>query len=121
MASIFRYRGKKTWWVSYYLNGNRCRHSLKTTNEKIARRKLKRIEADLETGDLEQRTTTPQQSTGDLELPSITPLEPFLDAFCEYLETARSRKAYKNDLSYLRTFFGPVCEAARCASCARNI
>ena len=75
------------------------RWSLGTTNERIARRKLKKYEYE--------------QSTGDLELPSVTPLEPFLEDFCEYLETARSRKSFKNDISYLRTFFGPACEALK--------
>ena len=97
MASLFR-RGS-VWWIDACSKGKRMRWSLGTTNERIARRKLKKYEYE--------------QSTGDLELPSVTPLEPFLEAFCEYLETARSRKAFKNDISYLRTFFGPACEALK--------
>jgi integrase len=97
MASLYR-RGK-VWWIYACSKGKRLRWSLGTTDERIARRKLKKYEYE--------------QSTGDLELPSVTSLEPFLEAFCEYLETARSRKAFKNDLSYLRTFFGPACEALK--------
>jgi hypothetical protein len=79
--------------------GKRLRSSLGTTDERIARRKLKKHEC--------------QQSAGDLEFPSITPVELLLGAPCEYPETARSRKAYKNDISYLRTLFGPVCQALK--------
>ena len=34
-----------------------------------------------------------------------------LQAFCEHLETTRTRKSHKNDVFYLRTVFGPVCDA----------
>lgn len=97
MATLFR-RGK-TWWIDTGTNGKRLRWSLKTTHERVARRKLKKYEYE--------------QLTGDLELPSLTPIDSFLPSFCEHLETIRSRKAYKNDVSYLRTFFGPVCEALK--------
>ena len=97
MASIFRKPGKKTWWVTYYLDGTRIRYSLRTKDERIARKKLKRLDADLITGDLEPKTHTP--------------IRPFLEAFCTHFATIRSAKAYKNDTSYLRTFFGPVCKA----------
>ena len=97
MAAIFRRPGTECWWVSYYLNGKRVRHSLWTRDERVARRKLKKLEGEL--------------VSGELELASKTPLVPFLAAFCEHLETIRTRKSYKNDLSYLRTVFGPVCVA----------
>ena len=48
--------------------------------------------------------------SGELVGASHTPLVPLLTAFCEHLSTIRTRKSYKNDLSYLRTFFGPVCD-----------
>lgn len=95
MATLFR-RGK-IWWIDAGVAGQRLRWSLDTTDERIARHKLKKYEYE--------------QLTGDLTLPSVTPLAPFLQTFCEHLETARSHKAYKNDVSYLRTFFGPVCDA----------
>ena len=97
MATLFR-RGK-VWWMNAGVAGQRLRWSLDTTDERIARHKLKKFEYE--------------HATGDLTLPSVTPLAPFLQAFCEHLETARSRKAYKNDVSYLRTFFGPVCDALK--------
>ena len=97
MASLFR-RGR-IWWIDAGVAGQRQRWSLGTTNEQIARRKLKKYEYE--------------QSTGELKLPSLTPIEPFLQSFCEHLETTRSSKAYKNDISYLRTFFGPACDALK--------
>lgn len=97
MATLYR-RGK-TWWAYTCSGTKRLRWSLETTDERIARQKLRKIEY--------------QQDTGELELPSHTPIDLFLQAFCEHLETIRSRKAYKNDLSYLRIFFGAVCEALK--------
>jgi integrase len=96
MAAIFQKPGNETWWITYYVNGFRVRHSLRTREERIARLKLKKIEGDL--------------VSGELVGASHTPLVPFLTAFCEHLSTIRTRKSYKNDLSYLRTFFGPVCD-----------
>lgn len=95
MATLYR-RGK-TWWVYTCTRGVRRRWSLRTSDERIAKQKLRKLQYE--------------QASGDLELPSVTPLEPFLQTFCEYLETTRTRKSYKNDLSFLRTVFGPVCRA----------
>ncbi len=97
MASIFRKPGGEIWWATYYHDGKRIRHSLRTRDERVARRKLKKLEGDLVTGELERKTNTP--------------LCPFLEQFCAQLATVRTRKSYKNDVSYLRTFFGPVCDA----------
>ena len=97
MATLYR-RGK-TWWIYTCSGGRRLRWSLETADERIAKRKLRKIQYE--------------QDTGDLELPSATPIDSFLQAFCEHLETIRSRKAYKNDLSYVRIFFGPVCPALK--------
>ena len=97
MASIFRKPGNKTWWATYYHAGKRIRRSLGTTQERLALRKLRKIEGDLVTGELERKTHTP--------------IEPFLEELCEYLATTRTPKSCKNDISYLRTFFGPVCDA----------
>jgi hypothetical protein len=91
MATVFRKPGQETWWVTYYVNGLRVRHSLRTREERIARLKLKKLEGDLVTDELVQA--------------SHTPLVPFLTAFCEHLSTIRTRKSYKNDLSYLRTVY----------------
>ena len=97
MASIFRKPGGEIWWATYYHDGKRIRHSLRTRDERVARRKLKKLEGELVTGELERKTTTP--------------LCPLLEQFCAQLATVRTGKSYKNDVSYLRTFFGPVCDA----------
>lgn len=99
MASIFRKPGKSVWWISYYHKCKRLRYSLRTTDERIAIKKLKKLEGELVTGELEGK--------------SITPIASFLQDFAAHLATTRTRKSYKNDISYLRTFFGPICDALK--------
>ena len=41
---------------------------------------------------------------------------PFLNSFCEFLKTTRTYKSAKNDISYLRSFFGPCCLALELGS-----
>jgi len=91
-------RGKRgIWWVKYYVRGRPVFKSLKTTNARAAERVLKQIEGD--------------QASGCLVAPSKTPLPEFLQDFCEFLKTIRTRKSYVNDYSVLRVFFGPICPA----------
>lgn len=99
MASIFRKPGNSMWWVTYNHKGKRLRHSLRTTDERAALKKLKKLEGELVTGELESK--------------SLTPIVQFLEEFAGHLATARTRKSYKNDISNLRIFFGPICEALR--------
>ena len=97
MAYIFQ-RGKSgTWWIKYYVHGKQVYHSLKTNQERVALRLKRQIEGD--------------EARGDLAAPSRTPLPEFLENFCRFLRTIRTRKSYKNDVSYLRIFFGPLCPA----------
>ncbi len=49
--------------------------------------------------------------TGQLPKPSNTPVDNLLESFCEFLWRTRTRKSAKNDISYLRMFFGPRCPA----------
>jgi len=49
--------------------------SLKTTSERVAEDRKKRLEA--------------LEVTGQLGQPSSMPIEPFVQAFCEYLPAAR--------------------------------
>lgn len=95
MASI--YKRDKIWWVHYLVAGKSVSKSLKTTNERVALEKKKRLEG--------------LEMTGQLDQPSRIPLASFLQSFCEFLLSTRTRKSAKNDISYLRTFFGPCCEA----------
>jgi hypothetical protein len=99
MPYVFRKAKKRASWACYYVGEKRVRHSPHTLDDRIARKKLRKTELDLLAGELEPKT--------------VTPLVPFLEAFSTYLATVRSAKAYKNDISCLRTFFGPVCDALR--------
>ena len=93
MASLFKRR--KHYWVSFYLDGQHVRRSLKTSSEKVAKAKVRRIEYELEIGDL--------RAVSKLHLPAI------LQTFCRHLMATRTYKSYKNDFSRLRIFFGPIC------------
>jgi hypothetical protein len=95
MASIYK-RGH-VWWVHYLVGGKSVSRSLRTGNERVALEKKKRLEA--------------LEVTGQLPKPSSTPVDDFLQSFCEFLRRTRTRKSAKNDISYLRMFFGPRCPA----------
>ena len=95
MASIYK-RGK-VWWIKYHVKGSRVQRSLQTTNERVAKTRRSKLEYEL--------------ATNGLVMPSETPIVPFLVDYCEHLRTIRTPKSLKNDLSYLRTFFGPICRA----------
>ena len=94
MAHLYK-RGSK-YWISYYLNGRLVQKSLKTKNERVALSKKRRLEYEL--------------SIGDLHLASKLPLPVILELLCKHLQNIRTYKSYKNDISRLRTFFGPICE-----------
>jgi len=93
------YKRGKVWWIKYHLGGTRIQQSLHTTNERIAKAKKSQFEYKL--------------ATGGLVLPSETSIREFLEGYCQYLKTIRSRKSYKNDISYLRTFFGSICPSLK--------
>jgi len=95
MASTYK-RGK-IWWIKYHVKGSRVQRSLHTTDERVAKTRRSKLEYDL--------------ATNGLIMPSETPLVLFLEDYCRHLKTIRTLKSYKNDVSYLRTFFGPVCQA----------
>ena len=63
MAHLFRKPGKKTWWACYYVGEQRVRRSLSTQDERIARKKLKKIELDLLAGELQPQSVTPLSGT----------------------------------------------------------
>jgi integrase len=100
MASVFK-RGQ-TWWIKYYVGGQKISRSLKTKSERVARDHKKTYDALEVTGQL------PQQSN--------TPIQPFLQRYCEYLLATCARKGAKNDISYLRGFFGPIVKALQLGS-----
>lgn len=100
MASIYQ-RGK-IWWIHYSVGGKSVSKSLKTSNDRVAMDRKKKIEA--------------LEITHQLLEPSSTPITAFLQSFCEYLFKTRTRKSAKNDISYLRGFFGPCCPALQLGS-----
>ena len=91
------YKRKQTYWISYYLEGKLVQKSLRTNNERVAVSKKRRIEYEL--------------ALGDLHAASKLPLPAILQEFCKHLVATRTFKSCKNDLSRLRVFFGPICEA----------
>ena len=93
MASLYR-RGN-VWWIKYRRRGRVVRGSLGTTVYNEARREKSRIERELD-----ERT---------FQEPSLTPLKGFLEDYLALLKATRPHKSYKNDVSYLRLIFGPVC------------
>lgn len=97
MAHLFKRR--RQYWICYYVDGQRIQKSLRTDNERIARDKKKQIEYQL--------------SIGDLHTASRLPVSVVLEDFCRYLKRTRQPKTYKNDISRLRIFFGPICESLK--------
>ena len=95
MASI--YRKGNVWWIKFYLDGQSTQQSLQTSNKRVALYKKRQLEYQL--------------ATQGMVLPSRTPLQGFLEEFCNYLAGIRTPKSYKNDVSCLRTFFGPICSS----------
>ena len=99
MASIYR-RGT-TWWIQYRVAGKNVQRSLRTTSEQIARKKKKKIDG--------------LEVAGKLDLPSKTPMAPFLEAFCGHQRLRNSPTTYRADVSRLRSFFGPICKTRELA------
>jgi integrase len=97
MAHLYKRRSK--YWICYYVKGKRIQESLHTDNERVAREKKRKIEYDL--------------SIGSLHIASQLPLPLVVEDFCRYLGTARTYKSYKNDISRLCVFFGPICESLK--------
>ncbi len=95
MASLYR-RGE-WFWIAYYANGEHVQRALGTNDARIAKQKKKQIEYEL--------------SIGELQAASHLPIGTVLQQFCEHLQATRTFKSRKNDVSRLRVFFGPICEA----------
>ena len=91
------YKRRKQFWISYYVDGKQVQKSLRTSSERVALAKKKRIEYEI--------------SLGDLHVASRLRLPVVLEAFCKHLEVTRTYKSFKNDFSRLRSFFGPICES----------
>lgn len=97
MASLYKRGGR--FWIAYYFDGKLIQRSLRTTNLRVARDRKRKLEYEL--------------VTGDLHAASKLPLPVVLEAFCSHLQTIRTPKSYKNDISRLRVFFGPISESLK--------
>ena len=86
MASLYR-RGK-VWWIQYRIGGKNVQRSLETESEQLAKLKLKQVEG--------------LHVSGELGLPRHTPVQSFLEFFCDHLQQRRSKTSYRADISYLR-------------------
>jgi len=106
VASIFQRGKKKIWWIKYYVHGKQVYHSLDTVEERVALRFKRHIEGE--------------HAKGGLLAPSKTPLPSFLQDYCQFLVTIRTAKSYKNDVSVLRVFFGPICPALKLGTCVNT-
>jgi hypothetical protein len=106
MASIFQRRKGGSWWIKYYANGRQVYYSLGTKDTRVAKRVKRQIEGE--------------EAKGELHAPSKTPLEAFLEDFCKFLSTIRTKKSYSADTSVLRVFFGPVCPSLKPGSCVNT-
>lgn len=95
MASLYK-RGAR-YWTGYSQNGRGIDRSLVTDNLRVARHKSRKIEHEVAIGDRHQASTR-----------SLVPL---LKALCRHLQATRTYKPYRNDVSLLRVFFGPVCKS----------
>jgi hypothetical protein len=95
MASMFQRKKGGAWWIKYYVNGRQVYYSLGTKDARVAKRVKCQIEGE--------------EAKGELLAPSKTPLPAFLEDFCKFLSTVRTRKSYLADVSVLRVFFGPIC------------
>ena len=50
MASLFKRNGR--FWISYYLGDQQVRRSLRTSDRRVAKAKLKKIDYELATGQI---------------------------------------------------------------------
>lgn len=92
MASLLK-RGNK-FYVRVYVNGKAKDISTKTSSPQLAKKFLQKIEYE--------------NATGQLATATRTPLPKLLSDFVAHLKTKHRIKSFKNDLSRLRTIFGPL-------------
>ena len=92
MASLLK-RGNK-FYVRVYVNGKAKDISTKTSSLQLAKKVLQKIEYE--------------NATGQLATATRTPLPKLLGDFVAHLKLKHRLKSFQNDLSRLRTIFGPL-------------
>jgi hypothetical protein len=105
MASL-KQRGK-IYYALYYNGKQKHRVSLQTTSLQVAKEKIRELESSLYRGDQNP-------------LPTKTPLEKILDRYVEYMESFKTAKSVQTDVYYLRSMFGPCCEALKITARKRS-
>jgi integrase len=96
MASLKR-RGN-TWYAQYYNGSKQVRVSLDTESYQLAKDKLRQLESAHYRGE-------------ESPLPAKTPIARLLERYAEHIRTIRTATGAQNDIYYLLSVFGPVCEA----------
>ncbi len=86
----------RIYYAIYRAGGRERRKSLETDSYQVARARLRKIETSLARG-------------GDGGLPTKTPLHEIVQAYCQFLQTTKTRASTRANLSYLRWTFGPLC------------
>lgn len=95
--SSIRKRGR-IFLLDYSENGVRRRVSLRTASLAVARERQRRFDSARARGE-------------ENIFPTQTPLTAAVAAYVAHMRVSRTRHGYTADLSYLRSAFGPICEA----------
>jgi integrase len=106
MASLIK-RGN-FFHLQYYVGGKIKRRSLRTNNLQIAKEKLRQFESAQLRGE-------------DNPLPTRTALADIITAYVEHIRTVKTPKSAQTDVYYLRSAFGPICEALQVNSRKQSI
>ena len=103
MAYLRRAKNSKIWHIVEHVNGRRREFTTGTDNHGIARVKLKKLEYE--------------RVTGDISLPTRTPVAELLDRYCAYLRAQQpgpgNGKGAQTDINRLATWFGPTCDGLK--------
>lgn len=101
MASLKKRGGR--YYVQYYVGKLQKRVSLDTDSLQIAKEKLRKLETSLASGDANP-------------LPSKTPIAEVVTRYVQRIRTIKTPKSAQTDIYYLRSAFGPICDALKITS-----
>lgn len=104
--SSLKKRGN-VFYLHFFENGVRNRISLQTDSIQTAKDRQRQFDAARARG---------EQSV----LPTKTPLARAVSVYIAHMKTSRTRHGYMADLSYLRSAFGPICDALKRRRRSRN-
>jgi hypothetical protein len=105
MASLKK-RGK-IYYAQYYVGARQRRVCLHTSSLQIAKEKLRKLESAQARGD-------------ETPLPTRTPIADILPRYVEHIRSVKTPKSAQTDIYYLRSAFGPICEAVKTTSRTGN-